>query len=345
MVDHAREDLLGYLLGALEESERESVEDRLEKSPELQKELARVQESLGPLWLLEGEDEPPPELAERTCELIASHPAPGASSDPAAAGKPVPTPSPRVQPMAEEAVGGGGHFARWVDVAVAAGIVAALFLLAFPAIHNSRFLARRFTCADHLRQIGLAMRQYSETHDGYYPPVYDEGRYAGAGIYAPILASYQLVDGSHWFVCPGSPLADDPDFRVPSLDELLGASFEELARLRAKMGGSYAFNLGFQENGHYQTPRNLDRPLYGVLADVPSETEHGRQSLNHGGRGQNVLHDDGSVGFYQSSRPHDRADDFFSNDLGQVAPGNHRNDAVLAPSDVLPVCNRLGIKP
>ena len=337
MVEHAREQLLGYLLGALEEPERESVENRLEKNPKLLKDLALVQESLAPLWLAQADCDPPPDLARRTCELIASHPAPWANPVPETADKPAPTTSPLIEPAGEAAGGGSGHFARLVDVTVAAGIVAALFLLAFPAIHNSRFYARRFTCVDHLRQIGLAVDQYSETHDGYYPPVYQEGRYAGAGIYAPILLSYELVDGSHWFVCPGSPVADEPDFRVPSLDELLGASFEEVGRLRARMGGSYAYNLGFQENGHYQTPRNLDRPLYGVLADVPSETEHGRQSLNHGGRGQNVLHDDGSVGFYETSRPHDRADDFFVNDRGMVAPGNHCNDAVLAPSDALPL--------
>ena len=333
--------MLGYLLGALEESERESVESRLEKNPKLQKDLARVQESLDPLWLLESDYQPPPGLARRTCDLIASHPAPWANTDPEAINKPAPIASPRVEMPAEAGVGGGGHFARWIDAAVAGGIVAALFLLALPAIHNSRFHARRFTCADHLRQIGLAVRQYSETHNGYYPPVYDEGRYAGAGIYAPILASHQLVDGSYLFVCPGSPVAEDPNFRVPSLDELLGAPLEELARLRANMGGSFAYNFGFYENGRYHTPRNSGRPLYALLADVPSDTEPGHQSLNHGGQGQNVLHEDGSVGFYPTSQPHDWADDVFLNDLGQVAPGNHRNDAVLAPSDALPVCTRV----
>ncbi len=340
MVEHAREHLLGYLLGALEESERESVESQLEKNPKLLEDLARVRESLGPLWAAQPDYDPPPDLAKRTCEQIASHPAPWMNRAPEAARKPAPTTSPLGEPVAEAAPEGWGHYASLVDLSVAAAIVAALLLLAFPAIHNSRFHARRFTCVDHLRQIGLALTQYSETHDGYFPPVYDRGRYAGAGIYAPVLVSYQLVDGSHWFVCPGSPLADDPDFRVPSLDELVGASFEDLARLRATMGGSYAYSLGFLEQGRYHSPRNLGRASHPIVSDVPSNTLAGRQSLNHGGRGQNALKEDGTIDFCKTSTSLDEADDMFLNALGKVAAGNHRNDAVLAPSDALPHLER-----
>ena len=336
MVDHAREDLIGYLLGALEESERESVENRLEKNPKLMKDLVLVRQSLDPLWVAQPDYDPPPHLAERTYKLIASHPAPWAETTAKPAGKPRAATSPSVDLTPEAASGGWGHLASLADVAVAAGIVVVLFLLAFPAIHNSRFHARRFTCVDHLRQISLALTQYSETHDGYFPPVYERGKYAGAGIYAPILVSYEFVDGSHWFVCPGSPLADDPEFRVPTLDELLAASFEELARMRAKMGGSYGYNLGFLEEGRYHTPRNLRRPRYPIISDVPSNTLPGRQSVNHGGRGQNVAQEAGTVTFCKTSTSLDRADDMFVNEQGLVAAGNHRDDAVIAPSDALP---------
>ena len=144
MVDHAREDLLGYLLGALEESEQESVEDRLEKNPELMKDLALARKRLDPLWGGQPDYDPPPDLAERACKLVASRPAPWATRNREAAKKPAATTSPPVEPIAEAASGGWGHFASLVDLTVAAGIIGALFLLAFPAIHNSRFILRIF---------------------------------------------------------------------------------------------------------------------------------------------------------------------------------------------------------
>jgi hypothetical protein len=101
------------------------------------------------------------------------------------------------------------------------------------------------------------------------------------------------------------------------------------------MGGSYGYNLGFQEHGRYHTPRNLRRPRYPIISDVPS-TLPGHQSVNHGGRGQNVAQEAGTVTFCKTSTSLDRADDMFVNERGLVAAGNHRDDAVIAPSAALP---------
>jgi len=333
MVDRAKEQLLGYLLGALEESERESIEDQLEQNPKLLDDLALVRESLQPLWAAQPDFTPPPGLAARTSEFVFAHPKVG----PNAASQPACEAPLRAAPMiVPEPAGSRGSHTSWLDVAVAVGIVAAASLLIFPAIQNSRSNSRLVECRDHLRQIGVALTQYSETYEDYFPPVYDEGALAGAGIVAPLLVTNGFVDGSDWFVCPASPLAENREFRVPSVDELLSASQEEAISLRSTMGGSFGYNLGFVEDGRYHNTRNLRRPNFALMSDVPSAFLAGYQSVNHDGRGQNVLFESGRVSFLPTSRPHARADDVFVNESGMVDAGRHRNDSVIGPSSSVP---------
>jgi anti-sigma-K factor RskA len=80
MVDRTREQLLGYLFGALEESERESVASQLAQDPNLRRELARLHQRLEPLGGTQPDFMPPAGLAKRTCRLVESYPPPCAES-------------------------------------------------------------------------------------------------------------------------------------------------------------------------------------------------------------------------------------------------------------------------
>lgn len=351
MVDRTREQLLGYLLGALEESERKSVETRLEKDPELVRELARLRERLHLLWVAQSDFLPPPGLAARTCRLVASQARPSSAGGPGAESRHPRPAVPEAEPVnLGPPTGGWGNYSGWLDVTVAVGLLLTVFLLVFPAIQDSRFNARLTTCQEHLRRLGLALTQYSEQHVGYFPPVYDQGKLAGAGIYAPILWSYGLVEDPRLFVCPGSPLADRGEFRVPLLEELLAAQpGVELAQLRGKMGGSFGYSLGFFEDGRFYSTRNLRRPYFALMADAPSLFPAGYQSLNHDGRGQNVLFEDLRIVFYRTSRPHARADDVFVNEMNLVAAGRNPRDSVIGSSAAVPCrCGRSdcsGVRP
>ncbi len=341
MADRLREQLLGYLLGALEESERESVERRLAQDPSLWRELVQIRRRLQPLWAAQPDFAPPPDLAARTCQRVASYRTGSPEGASVGSGNKLGSADPQAEPGCPPLeTGSSGGYRGWLDLGVAAGLVVALALLVFPAIQNSRFNARLAACQDQLRQIGVALNQYSEQHQNYFPPVYDQGRLAGAGIYAPILWTHGFVDDPRMFICPGSPLADDRQFRIPRLGELLTAAPEELARLHSRMGGSYGYSLGFFD-GRIYTTRDLRRPHFALVADVPSTLLAGYQSVNHGGRGQNVLFEDGRIMFYTSPRPHARADDVFVNEEGMVAAGMNRNDSVVGPSTAVPcLCGR-----
>jgi prepilin-type processing-associated H-X9-DG protein len=211
--------------------------------------------------------------------------------------------------------------------------VAAIALL-LPALQSSRFRARLALCQDNLRELGLAAIRYSNTHHGYFPAVPREGKLAFAGVYAPTLLQSRLLDDARRIVCPDSPLASVSGFRLPSLKELEALPTEELTPMLPQIGGSYGYTLGHLHEGAYRDTRNLGRQWFALLADAPSGDR--RQSVNHDGRGTNVLFEDGHVRFLQCPRLTSVADDFFANDEGQVAAGLHPNDSVIAPSATSP---------
>ncbi|MCA9269238.1 MAG: hypothetical protein KDA41_12240, partial [Planctomycetales bacterium] len=73
------------------------------------------------------------------------------------------------------------------------------------------------------------------------------------------------------------------------------------------------------------------------LADSPSLHLPGRQSANHGGRGQNVLFEDQHVEYLTTVRPADVRDEVYLSDRGYVEAGRHYNDAVIGESAAQPM--------
>lgn len=328
---NVEQQLLGYLLGALDDGEREAVEEEIQRDSQLRDQLVRLRRRLEPLRQAEVEYDPPAGLANRACELVAAYA--GTHCQQAAA----PLPAPPAVTEAAPPVGlwGAGRPWSWPDFAVVTGIVLSAVVLIFPAIETSRFKAQLFTCQDHLRQLGQSLTDYSMRHRGFFPQLPQPGTVAAAGIYAPVLLRDGFLDDKRSVLCPGSTLAADPQFRVPTVDELQTAGGQDLARLRSVMGGSYGYSLGYMEDGQYHPTRNLGRSQFALMADAPSVSLPGHQSLNHGGRGQNVLFEDGRVLFLTTPKAGE-GDDFFVNDAGVVAPGDHRNDSVIGTSDTVP---------
>ena len=103
------------------------------------------------------------------------------------------------------------------------------------------------------------------------------------------------------------------------------------------MGGSYGYNLGYVRNGKYQATKNLYRDNFAIMSDSPNPNAPNLQSSNHGGRGQNVLFENGSVQFLTSTKALGSNDDIFTNDDGHVAAGLNPNDSVIGSSSAAPI--------
>jgi hypothetical protein len=239
----------------------------------------------------------------------------------------------RVGPAVEQFAG----CCQWrpQDLVVACGIFIAASLLVFPAIFDSRQAAQLRSCQNNLMNLGHALIEYSGLHEGHFPTAPASGNLSAAGMYAPTLLAAQLVTSTA-FVCPGSSLAKDTSFRVPTLDEVQAARGDHLRQLQSSMGGSYGYGLGYVENGRYHALRNRHRPNFALMADSPEE-DAVQGGFHHGNRGHNVLFEDGHVQTVKNPRLAESGDHIFQNGLGYVGAGIGHNDAVIGSSASAPV--------
>jgi hypothetical protein len=317
----AREHLLGYLLGALEEDERRQFARALDDDPGLQFELRRVEARLELLGPPDEHFEPPVGLAARTSQAVAHRAL-------------CVRPSPREAQSRETR---SSWRVSLADLVVAAGVITAAALLFFPAILNSRYQSELAFCQNNLRRLAVALSNYADASDGYFPRVPTQGNRAIAGVYAPLLTENGWLDDPRAVICPSSELAQQPGFRIPTLGELDRAEDEKLAQIQSLIGGSYGFNLGYLEGGVHSAAKHLGRPTFAIMADAPSEHLRQRISANHGGRGQNVLFDDLHVDFLIDCKAEGCRDAVYLNHHGDAEAGVNRDDAVVGSSATAPL--------
>jgi hypothetical protein len=313
-----REHLLGYLMGALEPHEAAELEGSLAESDHLRRELDALRFCLQPLAADEGHLDPPDGLASRTCHYVVSCSA-------------TPT-SPAWGPTAA--------FRGWraADLLVAACVLVAGTLVFFPAMSYSRFQSHLAGCQNNLRQIGMGIAHYADSHNDLLPQLPTSGNEAAAGLHAVILREEGYVDGDSTFLCPGSPLLAAPGFRIPARAELRTATGERLESLKRALGGAYGYTLGYLDEGRYKPVRRRNRATFAIVADAPNLELATGQSANHRSRGRNVLFEDGHVTFLPTCQtcPFTK-DDLYHNDDGEIAAGKHADDSVIGPSEIPPL--------
>jgi len=334
-----REDLLGYLLSALEPHEMRRVEQELRSQPALREELDYLQRTLDPLDRAAASlpvFESPPDLVSRTMAMLPAMEFGG----------------PSLLTIAMAPVVESRRLFRntWADLMVAALASAALLGILLTSLARGRYEARKLACQEHLRQLGTAITQFvMQDSSDSLPQIAESGPEAFSGMYAVRLAEHDLLSDSEWRFCPEvkvSPTVDESQMiKLPmvKIDDLRQASergdVNRLRLLQQTAGGNYAYTLGVVDGDRYESPHYEARPSFAILGDTPisgTEIADGvdveKLRWGHGDTGANLLFEDGSVRFMDMSNGTQFPDHPFFNHRGSFEAGVNIDDASLGAS-------------
>ncbi len=314
-----RDDLPGYHLDLLDPAERAAVAARVASDPDAAARLARLRAAFPPL-AADAAPEPPPGLALRTLARVAEYvvatepqrPMTTTPVDVIAADVAPERVGPRRLPVTDrpEARTLGGRFR--LELVVAAGIGMFGVGLAATFITKARQHSDTVACQANLMTLNQGLSGYADANAGRFPQVGTDS-HPVAGSFVAALAEAGQVPPGFRPACPaagGTPVAD--------------------ARAVPTTSVGYAYTLGHRgADGLVLGPRRAARSdeendLIPVCADIPVGTAGAPHA-----HGQNVLFAGGNVRFTTIPTVGINGDDIYRNNLGRVAAGLDRVDAVL----------------
>jgi len=314
-------------LNSLDEETQHEVEARLASDEETRAQLEKLREALEPLGVDRDDIDPPSGLVIRTIGRIAeiqceSRPLPLA---------PAPTPT---------SFAAGRSRWRRIDLAVAASLFIVAAGLTALGVFHLREAGASASCQNNLREFYVALDKY-HSDNKHFPNVRDhqDKNRDVAGMVVPMLISANYLPANTSVRCPGNGEAKACPV---TLEQARSMSDDDFERAKGGLSCCYAYALGNFDGDTYLPPQRLGGkpastiPLMGDCP--PSDTQSGENSPNHGGRGQNVLFQDGHVVFLKKRLLGDH--DLYLNKDKKVAAGRDADDFVLGASASKPVPDR-----
>ncbi len=237
--------LIGYLLGALEPHEMLAVERSLRENPALRARLEQLEAMLEPLEHDREAFEPSEDLREKTLQAIDAALAAEeeAMMEPSASASQVMR-NTKSSGVAEWLGTTGAELRSkehsWWDFAFSVAAFAAVLALLLPALYQTRESARMVACQDNLRELGHMLTRFAlADEDQRIPALEKSGREAFAGMYAVRLKGSGLLDNDPLVWCPGNlsgELLEEPLPEVPGPQALASADAERLALWQRLVG-------------------------------------------------------------------------------------------------------------
>jgi len=320
MNDSLDENLIGYLLKALDDTSKTEVEARLQEDQETRWRLEQLRSALSPLASDKDEAPPPHDLAVRTIARVAEHCCLDLSKAPPAVARSSPPRS----------------WWRRADLVVAASLLLLTGSFLMSALLRVRDPLAKFECENNLRVFNGALQTYNDTHR-QFPSVVAERPYDAAGMVVPILANAGVLPELANVRCPGN----GPGAPCPmTLEQAKQLSPDDFFRQASSLVPSYAYSLGHRdEDGNFFGPTIPEDQLASevpLMADCPPRDGGLGNSDNHGGTGQYVLFADGHARFVTLRNIGFQKDDIYLNKDKKVAAGLDPCDTVLGSSAAKP---------
>ncbi len=368
-----QEELLGYVLGALDATEERNIQQKIDTDPSLQEAVRKLQASLAPLDYLDKPSGPRPGLARRTCEWVAAatkdsdmieaHYVPDHLSELAHTNitTQFSTSADSLSSIASnESVSAGDAVVAEDDLPEDDDHKVSLSPSRFQLWHP-----RSWSFSDALAGIAIVA-----VMGGMLFPAISYQRYNSRKMacqdnlrqVGQALLQYSDQNGGHFVAIPSAGrlsasgyfapvlkdaglVEDDSIFScaglasaspvsIPSLERLDSSDDGQLEFLKRNMSGHFGYSMGYSDGEKYQPLTNSGLTNTVLVADMPSINQPGRRSINHGSWGQNCLFGDGRVEFIKGDSVGEDA--IFVNDYGIVAPGTSQRDSVIAPSHLSP---------
>jgi len=161
------------------------------------------------------------------------------------------------------------HGFTLVELLVVIAIIGILIALLLPAVQAAREAARRMQCSNNLKQMGLAMHNYMDTHRGYFPPGSPgTSRHGLFSLMLPYLEQQAVFDklefDGNTFDDPMRyteiPVYICPSYRGPSVIRGKGAEFSGIwngaLTTYQGVGGVVLENVRFTQGSHGKMPEN-----------------------------------------------------------------------------------------
>lgn len=231
--------LLGYLINALDPTDRRTVEARLCDDPAARRRLELLRRSVAPLATDREDPEPPPGLASRTLTRVFSDARPRV-----------------LKPAATNEVGLPATTWRRADIFIAASILIVIGGLGVSGLTRLRQHQNVAVCKNNLRDTYGSVVGFAANHDDNFPMISEQPPRNFAAAYVSILADAGCLPGGVAPVCPVV-------MRVPDQPSNTG----------------YAYTLGYRDrsgqlHGLRLAPGDEDVDYLPLMADLPAAASH-----------------------------------------------------------------------